>query len=82
MWPGSLEKPRVPSLMTKAGSVAEHSDPERVNWEELEVECGYWEQLGLKWKKERQEPEELLAPREPLFYSEHRLNSKVSGEEK
>lgn len=82
MWPGSLEQPRVPSLVTKAGSVAEHSGPERVNWGEPEIECGYWEQLGLKWKKERQEPEEFLAHREPLFNSEHSLKSQVSGEEK
>ena len=68
--------------MTKAVSIAEHSDPERVNWEELEVECDYWEQLSLEWKKERQEPEQLLAHREPLFYSEHRLKCEVSGEEK
>lgn len=52
-WPGSLEEPRVPSLVTKAVSATGHSGPARVNWEEVGTECGYWEQLRLKWKKER-----------------------------
>lgn len=52
-WPGSLEEPRVPSLVTKAVSATGHSGPARVNWEEVGTECGYWEQLRLKQKKER-----------------------------
>lgn len=74
-WPGSLEEPRVPSLVTKAVSATGHSGPARVNWEEVGTECGYWEQLRLKRKKERTGAREFLAHREPLFYSEHRLKS-------
>ena len=59
--------------------VTDHPGPARVNWEELETECGYWEQLRLKWKKERAGARGV---QEPLFYLEHSLKSKVSGEEK
>ena len=56
-----------------------HPGPTQVNWEELDTECGYWEQLRLKWKKERAGARGV---QEPLFYLEHSLKSKVSGEEK
>ena len=56
-----------------------HPGPAQVNWEELETECGYWEQLRLKWKKERAGARGV---QEPLFCLEHSLKSKVSGEEK
>lgn len=67
MWTGNQEDPRVPSLMTKAVSVTKHAGPARGNWEELETDCGHWEQLGLPWEKERAVARRVQGPETAPF---------------